>query len=269
MKKLTTLICLFCPVFAFAGPKLYVFDCGVIAMADITMFNLSNDETDVRELFVPCYLVEHEKGRLFWDGGLPKPMADAPGEMMIAGGKVRYERWIIDQLADMGVGIGDIEFAAYSHLHFDHAGAANFLTESRVLMQRAEWDAAFNVENEFIDTSLVDQIPEENVQLLDGDYDVFGDGSVQIVYAPGHTPGHQTLLIDLENTGPVLLSGDLYHFRENRSLRRPPHFNFDREMTLKAMDKVEAVLKETGATLWIEHDQALADTLNKAPDFYD
>ncbi len=77
------------------------------------------------------------------------------------------------------------------------------------------------------------------------------------------------LLVNLANTGPVLLSGDLYHFRENRSLRRAPTFNFDAAETYKSMDKVEAVIKATGATLWIEHDKALADTLKKAPAFYD
>ncbi len=76
-------------------------------------------------------------------------------------------------------------------------------------------------------------------------------------------------MIRLDKTGLVLLSGDLYHFRESRTLRSVPTFNYDAAMSLRSIDKVEALLKETGATLWIEHDKALADTLKKAPQFYD
>jgi glyoxylase-like metal-dependent hydrolase (beta-lactamase superfamily II) len=158
---------------------------------------------------------------------------------------------------------------AYSHLHFDHAGAANFFVESNVIMQRKEWDAAFGGESEFVDTSLFDGLKNAKLSFIDGDYDVFGDGSVKLIYSPGHTPGHQVLLIALENTGQVLLSGDLYHTRANRCLRRAPTFNYDAEQTLKSMTKVEQLLAENGATLWIEHDKALADTLKMAPQFYD
>ena len=90
-----------------------------------------------------------------------------------------------------------------------------------------------------------------------------------IVSAPGHTPGHQALLVHLRNTGPVLLSGDLYHFRATRRLRAVPTFNSNADQTLASMDKVEQLIAETGATLWIEHDRALAETLELAPAAYD
>jgi glyoxylase-like metal-dependent hydrolase (beta-lactamase superfamily II) len=269
MKIPTILLLLLTSTMAVAGPKLYVFDCGALYLDDIAMFNLQDDETSVRELFVPCYLVEHDKGLLLWDGGLPLPVADAEGRVALEGGFMAYERSLIDQLADMNIQPSDVTYAAFSHLHFDHAGAANAFFESNVLMQKTEWDAAFGSDREFVDTTLFDRLKDAELTILEGDHDVFGDGSVTLIYAPGHTPGHQTLLVNLDNTGPVMLSGDLYHFRENRSLRRAPHFNFDAAMTYKAMDRVEAIIEETGATLWIEHDKALADTLNKAPAFYD
>lgn len=253
----------------FAGPKLYVFDCGLLNLDSLEIFNLTEAESSVREMFVPCYLVEHENGRLLWDGGLPRSVAEAEGPVSIDGGSMVYKRWIVDQLADMDISPGDITHVAYSHLHFDHAGAANFFVQSNVIMQRKEWDAAFGGGSEFLDTTLFDGLKGADVSLIDGDYDVFGDGSVQLIYTPGHTPGHQVLLITLENTGQVLLSGDLYHTRANRSLRRAPTFNYDAEQTLKSMTKVEQLLSETGATLWIQHDKALADTLKMAPQFYD
>ncbi len=254
---------------ASAGPKLYVFDCGSAQLDDLAMFNIKPGESDVRELFVPCYLVRHDEGILFWDGGLPKSAVGAEPADAAAGPTMRYDRWVIDQLADMGLEPADITYAAYSHLHFDHAGAANELVENTVIMQRAEWDNAFGEGREFVDTSLYDGLKQADLKLIDGDYDVFGDGSVRLIYTPGHTPGHQSLLVMLENTGPVALSGDLYHTRANRALRRVPTFNYDAEQTLASMDKMEKLLSETGATLWIEHDKALADTLKKVPAYYD
>ena len=118
--------------------------------------------------------------------------------------------------------------------------------------------------------------PELYVDLIDakrrtlnGDHDVFGDGSVKIISAPGHTPGHQVLYLELSNFGPLILSGDLYHFEASRELRRTPVFNTDAEETLRSMDKVEALIESTGATFWIEHSQELAESLNLAPAFYD
>jgi N-acyl homoserine lactone hydrolase len=254
---------------AFAGPKLYVFDCGLLNLDSLEIFNLKEGESSVREMFVPCYLIEHENGRLLWDGGLPKSVADAEEPVSIDIGTMVYKRWIVDQLADMDITPCDVTHVAYSHLHFDHVGAANFFVKSNVIMQRKEWDAAFGGESEVVDMTLFDALKDEDVSFIDGDYDVFGDGSVKLIYTPGHTPGHQVLLITLENTGQVLLSGDLYHTRANRSLRRAPTFNYDAEQTLESMTKIEQLLSENGAALWIEHDKALADTLKMAPQFYD
>jgi N-acyl homoserine lactone hydrolase len=254
---------------AYAGPRLYVFDCGVLYLDSLAMFNVTAEESPIKEMFVPCYLIEHDKGRLFWDGGLPKNIADAEGQVPLEGGTMQYDRWIIDQLADMKLQPADIDYAAFSHLHFDHAGAANSFTDSTILMQKTEWDGAFSAGEGFIDTSLFDGLKQADVKFLAGDYDVFGDGSVQLIYAPGHTTGHQVLLLELENTGKLILSGDLYHTRANRRLRRAPTFNVDTEQTHRSMDKVEALLKDSGATLWIEHDKALADSLKKAPQYYD
>ena len=268
MKYLAALMFCFCTQ-ALAGPKLYVFDCGLLNLESLELFGIAPDESSVRQMFVPCYLIEHEKGLLLWDGGLPRAVAEAEGPVSIDGGSMVYDHWIVDQLADMGLTPGDIDYMAFSHLHFDHAGAANSFLESNVLMQKTEWDAAFGEEIEFMDTGLFDGLKKADVTFIEGDHDVFGDGSVMLIYAPGHTAGHQVLLVTLANMGQILLSGDLYHTRANRSLRRVPTFNVDPAQTLVSMNKVEALLAATGATLWIEHDKALADSLEKAPHFYD
>jgi glyoxylase-like metal-dependent hydrolase (beta-lactamase superfamily II) len=105
-------------------------------------------------------------------------------------------------------------------------------------------------------------------RILDNeDLDVFGDGTVRIISTPGHTPGHQTLFVRLPKTGPVVLSGDLYHYPEERTTGRIPTFEFNAEQTRASRAKVEALMKQTGAQLWIEHDIATHAKLPTSPGF--
>ncbi len=250
--------------------RLYVFDCGVIELADVTSFGLTNDQTEVRELFVPCYLIEHEQGRMLWDAGLPLPMAGLGRHEAQPGIFVDYRRSLIQQLEDLQLSPTDIDLLALSHFHFDHAGAANAFSDATLLIQRAEYEAAFLHTQDYpvFEDSLYSELRDSKRLILDGDHDVFGDGSVRIINAPGHTPGHQTLLLDLPQTGRIMLSGDLYHFEKSRELKATPVFNTDAAQTLRSMDKVERLLREENATLWIEHNKALADGLRKAPAYY-
>jgi glyoxylase-like metal-dependent hydrolase (beta-lactamase superfamily II) len=222
----------------------------------------------VRELFVPCYLIEHREGRLLWDAGLPINLAGQGLVELEPGMKARYDTPLTSQLEELGLSPEDIDQVAFSHMHFDHTGAANLFTGARLLIQNTEYQAAFVDRDPVFVPELYLNLSDNERTMLSGDYDVFGDGSVTIISAPGHTPGHQALLVRLEQTGPLLLSGDLYHFRESRELRRVPAFNTSAEETLRSMDKVEALLEREGATLWIEHDKAFADTLDLAPAYY-
>ena len=140
-----------------------------------------------------------------------------------------------------------------------------------LFIQKTEYDATFadEVTVPGVDPTLYDNLKDAERILIEGDHDVFGDGRVRIISAPDHTPGHQVLFIDLANTGPVVLSGDLYHFAISRQDRRVPEFNVDRDMTLASMDRVEALVEENGATLWIEHELAFFEQLNKALAYYD
>jgi len=98
---------------------------------------------------------------------------------------------------------------------------------------------------------------------------VFGDGTVILKQAPGHTPGHQVLYLKLAKTGGVLLSGDLYHYPQERTMNRYPTFEFNEEQTRTSRAGVEAFMMRTGARLWIQHDLTAHAKLNKAPQFYD
>ena len=106
-------------------------------------------------------------------------------------------------------------------------------------------------------------------QMIDGDYDVFGDGSVMILKTPGHTPGHQSLEVRLKKSGVVILSGDLWHLRDNYKFRRVPPFNVERADTLASIDRVTTILKNTKGRLVVQHDPNDFKALPKFPKYLD
>ena len=254
---------------ASAALRLYVFDCGSLRIADPGRFSLTVDEVSTLDLSVPCYLIEHPDGTLLWDAGLSDSLAEGSPHTQANGTVTTVTATLRAQLAALGYQAADITYLALSHLHYDHAGNANDFAASTWLVQRPEHEAAFGDAQGFFDRTLYAELETSETMLLDGDHDVFGDGTVVIKSAPGHTPGHQVLFVDLVETGPVVLSGDLYHFPESRTLKRVPTFNFDEAETLASMDAVEDFLIESGARLWIEHDVAANALLKKSPAYYE
>ena len=118
--------------------------------------------------------------------------------------------------------------------------------------------------------ALYSALEKSKILLLNGeDHDVFGDGTVVIKFTPGHTPGHQSLFLKLAKTGPVLLSGDLYHYPEEMTLHRVPSFDFDKEQTAKSRAAIEDFVKKNHAQLWIQHDAAAGAKRKMAPEYYD
>ena len=250
--------------------RLYVFDCGHLRIPDPGRFSLLPHEVSTLELSVPCYLIEHPAGTLLWDAGLADGLAEGSPHTQENGTVSTVTTTLRAQLDELGLQSDAITYLAMSHLHYDHAGNANDFAASTWLVQRLEHEAAFGDAQAFgFDRALYEALETTETVILDGDHDVFGDGSVVIKSAPGHTPGHQVLFVDLVETGPIVLSGDLYHFPENRLLKRVPTFNFDEAQTLESMGLVEDFLITTGARLWIEHDIATNVLLDKSPAYYD
>lgn len=251
--------------------RLYIFDCGRVRLDSVEGFGLSDRETDVREGVFPCYVIEHPRGRLLWDGGMPSSVASTPGwQEVMPGYHVRLDRTLAAQLAPMDLTLDSFDFIVFSHLHWDHVGIANELRKGTVLLQRAEHDAAFApvVTVPGFKPETYAGIRRMKMQLIDGDYDVFGDGLVRIFFAPGHTPGHHVMMVRLAETGPVMLSADLYHFRISREKQSVPLFNVDAAQSRRSMQRIESLLRENGANLWIHHDLELFATQKKAPAYY-
>lgn len=254
--------------------RLYVFDCGRARFGSVAAFGLAETDTDVREVATPCYIVDHPQGQMLWDAGLPSTLADTQGWVSRDDGfEVNLEQSLGQQLQamDLGFDLGSLEYVAFSHVHWDHVGAANDVASGKWLIQEGDY-AAFqdpgNVAVPAMYPELLTGMAARPVTVLQGDHDVFGDGRVKLIAAYGHTPGHQVLYLDLAETGPVILSGDLYHFRVSRENRVVPLFNVDREQTLASMERVEGLVSKTGATFWIQHELASFESLIKAPGFY-
>ncbi len=248
--------------------RLYVFDCGWARLTTLVRFGIADHETDVRQAPFPCYLIEHPRGRLLWDGGMP---ARTEGWQEVQPAfSVRLDRTLAEQLADMGLTLDSLDYIVFSHMHYDHVAIANELRSGTFIIQQAEYDAAFadQVTVPGFDTAAYAGVRNLPRRTITGDHDVFGDGRVRIISTPGHTPGHQSMLLELAETGTVVLSGDLYHFPISRELRRMPVFNVDSAQSLESMRRVEALLQEVGAQLWIHHDSTLFATLRKAPAYY-
>lgn len=237
--------------------RLYVIECGENHVTDLSRWTTLPSDAGKPAVFSDnCYLIKHAQAWMLWDTGYSDRLASLPNGQSAANGLiVAYRKTrLVDSLKEIGLAPADIRYVALSHTHPDHAGNADLFTRSTIYLQRAE-------------PANSDALRGANVVKLDGDYDVFGDGSVVIKSTPGHTPGHQSLFVRLPKTGPVLLSGDMVHFRSNWDAKRVPLFNYDRAASLRSMNEMAAFIERTGAKLWINHDFAQSATLPKLPQY--
>ncbi len=251
--------------------RLYVFDCGTIHTTTVDAYSLKKEEVGSTEMAIPCFLIAHPKGTLMWDNGDIPDRAFPPGGGPAAAGVVTQDKPLLPQLAAVGYTPADITYLAMSHYHGDHVANANAFAGSTWLVRQVERDRMFSGEPiPRSDPANYNLLKNSKTVIIDQDeYDVFGDGTVIIKSAPGHTPGHQVLFLKLAKTGPVVLSGDLYHYPEERTLHRLPVAEFNKEQTAASRADIEAFLKKTGAKLWIQHDFLGNQKLKKAPAFYE
>jgi N-acyl homoserine lactone hydrolase len=260
--------------------RLYVFDCGVLHNPDMGRFNLKNEDVTTSDMSMACFLIAHPKGNLIWDtGAIPDDSWTPTGGMVtqhvtLPDGQQRnadVDKTLRGQLAEIGYAPSDIKFLVLSHYHYDHTGNANEFAAATWLVPQLEHDAMF-VGKAFgtMQPSTFSALQKSKTIIIKPDeYDVFGDGSVIVKSAPGHTQGHQVLYVKLAKTGGVVLSGDLYHYPAEKTLDRVPTFEFNQEQTRASRIAVDAFLKKTDAQLWIQHDFVGNAKLKKSPQFYE
>jgi N-acyl homoserine lactone hydrolase len=258
--------------------RLYVFDCGKLKISDTSVYGFAPSDLATSDMPVPCFLVAHPKGTLIWDTGVLPDQLLAPGGSVTQGNPASsalatVTKPLRTQLAEVGYAPEDITYLALSHCHWDHTANANDFARATWLVRQEERDAMFAQPPTFarcLTPETFSALKNSKTVILKSDeYDVFGDGTVIIKSAPGHTPGHQVLFLKLRKTGLILLSGDLYHYPEERAQHRVPTTDFNRDQTAASRIAIEAFLKKTRAQLWIQHDFTANAKLKKAPAYYD
>lgn len=262
--------------------RLYVFDCGTLEGADVKRFGLQPNEVATAKMSVGCYLIDHPKGRLMWDVGAVVDSAwtptgqPVPHRVVLADKQERtvtVRKTLGAQLAEAGYSPRDVTHLALSHNHWDHTANANDFKHATWLVRQEEHDVMFpaaSAGSALMLASTFDGLRgSKTVIIKTADHDVFGDGTVVTKLAPGHTPGHLVLYLKLAKTGPVVLSGDLYHYPEERTLGRLPIIEVNQEHTRRARVDLDAFLKKSGAQLWIQHDFLADAKLKKAPAHYE
>jgi N-acyl homoserine lactone hydrolase len=213
---------------------------------------------DLKLQFVySCYLVKHDGDYLLWDTG---HAMDAPN--------VAPKESIVDQLAKLNLKPEQIKYVGISHYHADHTGQVASFPSATLLIGAREWDAITAPKP----AQGVNYKPFEHwakgegkLEALAVDKDVFGDGSVIVLRTPGHTPGHQSLLVKLAQMGPVVITGDAVHFRENWDTDGVPWFNYDRAQTVASVERLKAIATNLKATVIIQHDKRDIEKLPAFP----
>jgi len=249
--------------------RLYVLDGGSLNIPDTSPYQLKKEDVATTYMSVACFLVVHPKGTLMWDAGAVPDSAFKAGT-----GTLRYAtatKTLTAQLADIGYTPADINYLSLSHFHWDHVGNSNLFAGSTWLVRQPEREIMFSdppsPRTEPANYNALKS--SKTIIITKPDYDVFGDGSVVIMAAPGHSPAHQVLFLKLKKTGPVVISGDLYHYPEERQRKLIPTTEFNAGQTVESRAAIEAFLKKTGAQLWIQHDFTANAKLRKAPGFYE
>lgn len=251
--------------------RLYVMDCGRIEFKDLGPFSDTGDyEGHPGTLMTPCFLIRHPQGDMLWEAGLGDKYADDPAGVVLPNYRAVVSKTVESQLRELGLGFADIDYFAFSHGHADHLGNAGQLGAATWIVNAKElaWIHSKPAPPR-TNAALIAARNVGKTRLIEGDHDVFGDGSVRILAAPGHTPGHQVLLVRLPRHGAVLLSGDLYHSEDNRQQRRMPVFNVSRADTLASMERIELILRNRPAKLVIQHSVDAFQALPRAPQFID
>ncbi|MEJ8813039.1 N-acyl homoserine lactonase family protein [Variovorax ureilyticus] len=244
--------------------RLYILNCGEGVAGDISRWSPGVNVGQSMPFAGSCYLIRHAQGWMLWDTGLADSVAAMPQGLQPSDPRAitwHLPKTLAAQLGELGVKPSDIQYVAVSHSHPDHIGNVDMFPDSMLLVQKAEYEST--------SASSLRSRPSGTVTTLQGDRDVFGDGSVVIISTPGHTVGHQSLLVKLPRTGAVLLSGDAVHFKSNWDNKRVPSINFNAEQTAASMQLLANIIASDKAQLWINHDKAQRDEQKLSPAFYE
>lgn len=219
---------------------------------------------------VPSYLIRHPKGLVLYDTGLHKSMQDAPDDrlgILAPMFDIHYEvnEDVAARLAELDVDVNDITYLVNSHLHFDHCGGNDAIPNAPIVVQKKELEGAKTPEiANTIGFFAQDWDHGHDFILADGEYDVFGDGSVVCIPTPGHTPGHQSLKVTT-NQSTTVLAGDACYLRKSLEDMWLPALYFDADQMLLSFQKLKE-LESKGAKIFYGHDPEFWQSLPQFPE---
>ena len=254
-----------------SSPRIYVMDCGRLKVDDPKRFDFTKDQLKTLDFSVGCYLIAHPKGVVLWDAGVVPDSRFKGDGTPATKFYATATKSLKSQMAAAGYTPADVNYLVLSHYHWDHAGNAADFAKSTWLVERIEHDTLFGPTppERLSPEQFLPLKNSKTVYLPNADYDVFGDGTVVIKPAYGHTPGHNVLYVKLAKTGPIVLSGDLYHYPEEVTTGVVPHIDYNKDRTRESRKQIADFMKKTGAKMWIQHDLVQFQTLKKAPGFYE
>jgi N-acyl homoserine lactone hydrolase len=254
-----------------ATVRLYVLDTGLIECSEYAMFSPNAEPGAYREMSVRSYLVVHPEGTLLWDTGIDDSFAAlARGKRIAAPIVFRVPKTLRSQLAEVGVSPDKVDYLGLSHLHVDHVGNVGLFPRSTVLLQRAEYEAGYGPDPERF-TLIPDTyaaLKRDRIEIVEGDHDLFGDGLVVMKALPGHTPGHQGLLVVLPETGPILIGADIAYSAADYAESAVRTANVDLEASRRSIEAAKALERDRDATVWLHHDLEAQRNVRTAPSFY-
>ena len=218
---------------------------------------------------VPAYLIEHPKGHVLFDTGMhPDIQHDAPGRIGELANlfvvEFRPGEDIRSRLEHMQIDVNKIEYLVNSHLHFDHTGGNELVPNAKIIIQKREWEAGHMPE--FIESNIFNPNDYEHghlVKQIEGEYDMFGDGTVVIIPTFGHTPGHQSLKVKL-TSGEIVLAADACYLKKTIEQLHLPRQVVDRAEMLNSLFLLRK-LQSAGARIFYGHDPEFWEHVPQAP----
>ena len=252
--------------------KLYAFSCGRIRCRK-NVFVPDVEKDVVIEAPMPVFLITHPEGNVLFDTGPHPEVFKNPSRW---GGLAKAfmplgdeTSGVVDQLKKVGMTPHDIRYVVSSHLHFDHCGGNVFFNESTFLVSKNDMACAGNSEFEGKGYFRADWDQPLTYREIEGELDIYGDNSLLIVPMPGHTLGHQILLVRLKKQGAVILSGDSVPCSENYVHGAVSRNNMDNDGAVKSIQKLHELVDRENAFLIHGHDPSQWETIKQAPDYYE
>jgi N-acyl homoserine lactone hydrolase len=258
--------------------QLYMFQTGTLK-TKLKYIKMNQGDGADYEIPVPWFFIRHPKGNVVIDGGNAAEVAiDARrhwGQVIDAySPKMRRDENCVEQLKSIGVRADEITHVLQSHLHLDHTGAIGRFPNATHYVQRAEYEYAFNPDWFSAPAYIRSDFdrPKLKWHFLDGektdDFDLFGDGTIRMIFTPGHAPGHQSFLINLQSTGPILLCIDAAYTMDHWENRALPGLVTSSSDAAKSVNKLHTIANQTGALVVTGHDPDHWRTFKHAPNAY-